>query len=67
MTYNGRNSLVGGEGEDEFACRVCRAIWRANGAFCEVDASELTRIIALMLQRETRLCTDEKGRFVDGR
>lgn len=37
VTFNGRNSLVGGEGEDEFACRLCRAIWRANEAFCDVE------------------------------
>lgn len=37
ITFNGRNSLVGGEGEDEFACRLCRAIWRANEAFCDVE------------------------------
>lgn len=48
------------------------AYWYVQEKLChkrgsEVDASELTRIIALMLQRETRLCTDEKGRFIDGR
>lgn len=37
VTYNGRNNLTGGEGEDEFARRVSRAIWRANGTFCAIE------------------------------
>ncbi len=32
----GEGSLYGGETEDAFADRLTRAIWSANGCFCEV-------------------------------
>jgi hypothetical protein len=32
----GENQLCGGVTEEEFAERLTLAIWRANGAFCEV-------------------------------
>lgn len=32
----GEASLYGGESEDDFTARLTHAIWRANGAFCEV-------------------------------
>jgi hypothetical protein len=37
------SSLCGGEGEEEFADRLARAVWEANGGFCEVtvDATYL--------------------------
>jgi hypothetical protein len=31
------DNLCGGEGEEEFATRLTKAIWKANGAFCGVD------------------------------
>ncbi len=33
----GRDNLCGGEGEEEFAERLVRAIWKANGGYCEVE------------------------------
>jgi hypothetical protein len=30
-------NLCGGESEEEFATRLTKAIWKANGAFCSVD------------------------------
>jgi hypothetical protein len=30
-------SLCGGESEDEFAQRLAKAIWTANGGYCEVE------------------------------
>lgn len=35
----GESNLTGGESEDEFAWRVQLAIWKANGAFCEVNVT----------------------------
>ena len=32
----GESSLCGGEGEHEFAERLARAIWQAQGGYCEV-------------------------------
>jgi len=34
---SGRDNLCGGESEDEFAERLARAIWKANGSYCEVE------------------------------
>ena len=33
---SGYGSLCGGESEEEFSQRVARAIWQANGGYCEV-------------------------------
>ena len=33
----GEGRLGGGESEEEFADRLARAIWNANGAFCEIE------------------------------
>lgn len=33
------SSLSGGEGEEEFADRLTKAIWKANGEFCRVLVS----------------------------
>lgn len=33
----GRSNLCGGESEEEFAWRITRAIWIANGAYCPVE------------------------------
>ena len=35
-SFHGDSSLTGGETEDEFAKRVAKAIWRANGGACDV-------------------------------
>ena len=32
----GESCLCGGESEEEFAQRVSKAVWAANGGFCEV-------------------------------
>lgn len=32
-------SLTGGESEEEFATRLTRAIWEANGGFCYVSVA----------------------------
>ena len=32
-----RDNLCSGEGEHEFARRLARAIWEANGDYCEVE------------------------------
>lgn len=37
MTATGQSNLCGGEDEGSFAVRVAKAIWKANGAFCQVD------------------------------
>jgi hypothetical protein len=37
LTASGESSLCGGETEDEFARRFARAVWEANGGFCEVE------------------------------
>ena len=34
---SGRDNLYGGESEKEFAERLVRAIWEANGGYCEVE------------------------------
>ena len=39
MTLSGDGRLGGGESEDEFATRITRAIWQANGQFCAVEVS----------------------------
>ena len=33
---SGQGSLCGGESEEEFSQRMARAIWQANGGYCEV-------------------------------
>ncbi len=33
---SGQGSLCGGESEEEFAERLTRAIWQANGAYCQM-------------------------------
>lgn len=37
MTLSGDGQLCGGESEDEFAERITKAIWQANGQFCSVE------------------------------
>lgn len=34
---SGVGQLCGGETEQEFVDRMAKAIWRANGAFCEIE------------------------------
>ena len=34
IDFWGKDYLCGGESEDEFASRVTREIWEANGAYC---------------------------------
>ncbi|GEM_PF-1558989 len=36
MSSYAESSLSGGEGEDEFADRLTKAIWKANGGYCPV-------------------------------
>lgn len=36
MEASAQGNLCGGEGEDEFARRISKVIWKANGAFCPV-------------------------------
>jgi hypothetical protein len=36
MTGVGEDCLYGGEDTEEFAQRVSKAVWAANGGFCEV-------------------------------
>jgi hypothetical protein len=33
----GKDFLCGGMGEEEFAAKLARQVWKTNGAFCEVD------------------------------
>lgn len=56
LTASGDGQLAGGETEEEFAERVAAAVWRANGAFCEVtvDATYMEN-----LPYETH-CRDEE-------
>ena len=46
LTASGADSLTGGESEEEFAERLSKAIWQANGGFCEVcvDATYLEEL-----------------------
>ena len=37
LTAAADGSLCGGETEEEFAQRLAKAVWAANGAFCEVE------------------------------
>jgi hypothetical protein len=37
LNASGQSNLCGGEGEDEFATRLAKAIWKANGGFCNVE------------------------------
>jgi hypothetical protein len=37
MTLSGNGWLGGGESEAEFAERIAKAIWQANGQFCAVE------------------------------
>ena len=37
IMLTGKESLCGGESEAEFAERITKAIWQANGQFCEVE------------------------------
>lgn len=43
LTASAEGSLCGGESEEEFTERLSLAIWRANGAYCDVtvDATYL--------------------------
>ncbi|MGO9109637.1 MAG: hypothetical protein ACLP9L_10415 [Thermoguttaceae bacterium] len=34
-----QGSLSGGEGEEEFADRLVRAIWQANGGYCPITVT----------------------------
>lgn len=36
MQDGGDGSLGGGEMEEEFTARLCKAIWKANGKFCAI-------------------------------
>jgi hypothetical protein len=55
MQASGDGQLCGGETEEEFTERLSLAVWRANGAFCEVvvDATYMEE-----LPHETH-CLDE--------
>ncbi len=37
----GTDNLCGGETEEEFARRLTKAIWKANGIYCEVEVQSL--------------------------
>jgi len=37
LIASGTDSLCAGVGEEEFAERLTRAIWKANGTFCRVE------------------------------
>jgi hypothetical protein len=37
ITAYGKDSLCGGESEEEFSHRIAAAIWTANGGKCEVE------------------------------
>ena len=39
LTAAAEDSLCGGETDEEFALRLARAVWVANGAFCAVEVS----------------------------
>jgi hypothetical protein len=41
LTGNGIGSFCGGEDEDEFSDRLAKAIWEANGKYCEVEVQAL--------------------------
>lgn len=36
LTAYAENNLYGGESEEQFTERITLAVWRANGAYCEV-------------------------------
>lgn len=36
----GDSNLCAGETEDEFAVRLTKAIWKANGGYCEVNVNQ---------------------------
>jgi hypothetical protein len=37
LTGKGIDFLCGGENEDEFSDRLAKAVWKANGSYCEVE------------------------------
>ncbi len=37
FTSDGQGNLCGGESEEEFAERLVKEIWEANGGYCEVE------------------------------
>jgi len=37
----GDGKLCAGEGEEEFVHRLAKAIWKANGAYCEVEVQSV--------------------------
>jgi len=39
LISSGQSSLCGGETEEDFAGRLARAIWKANGKYCEVTVN----------------------------
>lgn len=39
LTSNGQDNLCGGESDDDFAVRITKAIWKANGAYCKVEVA----------------------------
>jgi hypothetical protein len=41
LTGKGIESLCGGETEEEFTDRLARAVWKANGRYCEVEVQAL--------------------------
>jgi hypothetical protein len=55
LTASAEGNLCGGEGEEQFTERLAVAIWKANGAYCDVtvDATYLES-----LPQETH-CLDE--------
>lgn len=39
LTASGESRLYRGESEEEFADRLAKAIWIANGAYCEIEVA----------------------------
>ena len=39
LTADADDRLCGGESDDEFAARLTKAIWAANGSFCGVEVN----------------------------
>ena len=41
LASDGSGNLCGGETEEEFAERLAKAVWKANGGYCEVEVRML--------------------------
>lgn len=65
ITAYAENNLCGGETEEQFTERITVAIWRANGAYCEVSV-DATYLESLPYETHS-LDEDDYARLIGGK